>query len=304
MEIGKKILKYRKKMDLSQEMLGEKINVSRQTISNWESGETYPNSEQLKLLSQVFKVSIDELVDNDIKNVFVERSIKTEKMVSIILRLLVVIIITIFVVLGITYINKISGRGELVEETIVCNLYGEEHSFRIKYYEFNDEVKEFGRDLYFDNILNLSRYNSASKIFNIINDYVKKNGGTCANIVGKDLNNLVNIYFKEDTLTNTGGIVIIEDKCPNKIIYGSSFWIERYNNGNWERLESKNDYGFTLMAYYVDENGILEMEQNWDYIYGPLDKGTYRLVKDVSFDADTPITKDDIYYIWVEFEID
>ena len=77
MEMGKKILKYRKKMDLSQEMLGEKINVSRQTISNWESGETYPNSEQLKLLSQVFKVSIDELVDNDIKNVFVEKSIKT-----------------------------------------------------------------------------------------------------------------------------------------------------------------------------------------------------------------------------------
>lgn len=304
MEIGKKILKYRKKMGLSQEMLGEKINVSRQTISNWESGETYPNSEQLKLLSQVFKVSIDELVDNDIKNVFVEKSIKTYKMINIILRLLVVIIITIFVVLGITYINKIKERGELVEETIVCNLYGEEHSFRIKYYEFNDEVKEFGRDLYFDNILNLSRYNSASKIFNIINDYVKKNGGTCANIVGKDLNNLVNIYFKEDTLTNTGVIVIIEDECPNKIIYGSSFWIERYNNGNWERLESKNDYGFTLMAYYVDENGILEMEQNWDYIYGPLDKGTYRLVKDVAFDADTPITKDDIYYIWVEFEID
>lgn len=304
MKIGEKILKYRKKMDLSQEMLGEKINVSRQTISNWESGETYPNSEQLKLLSQVFKASIDELVDNDIKNVFVEKSIKTEKMINIILRLLVVIIITIFVVLGITYINKIRGRGELVEETIVCNLYGEEHSFRIKYYEFNDEVKEFGRDLYFDNILNLSRYNSASKIFNIINDYVKKNNGTCANIVGKDLNNLVNIYFKEDTLTNTGGIVIIEDKCPNKIIYGSSFWIERYNNGNWERLESKNDYGFNLMAYYVDENGILEMEQNWDYIYGPLDKGSYRLVKDVSFDADTPITKDDIYYIWVEFEID
>ena len=58
------------------------------------------------------------------------------------------------------------------------------------------------------------------------------------------------------------------------------------------------------MAYYVDENGILEMEQNWDYIYGPLENGTYRLVKDVSFNADTPITKDDIYYIWVEFEID
>ena len=304
MEIGKKVLKYRKKLSLSQEMLGEKINVSRQTISNWELGETYPNSEQLKLLSQVFKVSIDELVDNDIKNDFAEKSIKIEKIISIILRLLVVIIIVIFVVLGIMYINKIRKRGKLTLETIACNLYGEEHSFRIKYYELSDEIKEFGKDLYFDNILNLSKYNSASKIFNIINDYVKKNGGTCANIVGKDLNNLVNIYFKEGTLTNTSGIVIIEDKCPNKIIYGSSFWIERYNNGDWERLESKNNYGFTLMAYYVDENGILEMKQNWDYIYGPLNKGTYRLVKDVSFDADTPITKDDIYYIWVEFEID
>ena len=43
MELGKKILELRKKKGLSQEELGEKINVTRQTISNWELGETSPN---------------------------------------------------------------------------------------------------------------------------------------------------------------------------------------------------------------------------------------------------------------------
>ena len=67
MKLGEKILELRKKNGFSQEQLGEKINVTRQTISNWELGETSPNPEQLKLLSKVLNVSIDELLDNDIK---------------------------------------------------------------------------------------------------------------------------------------------------------------------------------------------------------------------------------------------
>ncbi len=67
--LGKNILKLRKKSGLSQEQLGEKVNVTRQTISNWELNETTPNPEQLKLLSKALNVSIDELLDNDIKGV-------------------------------------------------------------------------------------------------------------------------------------------------------------------------------------------------------------------------------------------
>lgn len=65
MSLGKNILKLRKQNGLSQEQLSDKLNVSRQTISNWEIGETSPNSNQLKLLSKELKVSIDELLDND-----------------------------------------------------------------------------------------------------------------------------------------------------------------------------------------------------------------------------------------------
>ena len=69
MEIGNKILELRKKNNLSQEALAEKIGVSRQTISKWELGETSPDIKQAKELSKVFNVSLDELTDNDIKNV-------------------------------------------------------------------------------------------------------------------------------------------------------------------------------------------------------------------------------------------
>ncbi len=50
MNLGNKILQLRKKNGLSQEQLGEKVEVTRQTISNWELGETTPNPEQLKKL--------------------------------------------------------------------------------------------------------------------------------------------------------------------------------------------------------------------------------------------------------------
>ena len=54
MEIGNKILELRKKNNLSQEALAEKIGVTRQTISKWELGETSPDIKQAKELSKVF----------------------------------------------------------------------------------------------------------------------------------------------------------------------------------------------------------------------------------------------------------
>ena len=69
MELGKNINTLRKEKGFSQENLAEKVNVTRQTISNWELGETSPNPEQLILLSKALDKSIDELVGNDFKHV-------------------------------------------------------------------------------------------------------------------------------------------------------------------------------------------------------------------------------------------
>ena len=73
MTLGENILKLRKKQGLSQEQLGYQIDVTRQTISNWELNITIPDTNQLIALSKALKVSIDKLVDNDIQNLIEEK---------------------------------------------------------------------------------------------------------------------------------------------------------------------------------------------------------------------------------------
>ena len=59
----KEILKdLREKSGLTQEQLAEKVLVTRQAVSRWETGETQPNTETLKLLSREFNVSINTLL--------------------------------------------------------------------------------------------------------------------------------------------------------------------------------------------------------------------------------------------------
>lgn len=67
MQLGNNIYILRKEKGLSQEKLAERINVTRQTISNWELGETSPNPEQLILLSNALNKSIDDLVGNKLE---------------------------------------------------------------------------------------------------------------------------------------------------------------------------------------------------------------------------------------------
>lgn len=88
MELGEKILELRKKINFSQEELAEKVNVTRQTISKWELGETCPDIKQAKELSKIFSISLDEIVGNDISEVVVEKVSNTEKLASLILRVL------------------------------------------------------------------------------------------------------------------------------------------------------------------------------------------------------------------------
>lgn len=63
MTVGEKIQLYRKQFGLSQEELGQKLSVSRQTISLWEKGQTLPSIDNLIRLKEIFDVSIDEILD-------------------------------------------------------------------------------------------------------------------------------------------------------------------------------------------------------------------------------------------------
>lgn len=67
MDIGKKIKKYREQSNISQDELALKVFVSRQTISNWETNKSYPDIKSLAMLSNIFQVSLDDFIKEDIK---------------------------------------------------------------------------------------------------------------------------------------------------------------------------------------------------------------------------------------------
>ena len=66
MELPEQLKANRERLGLSQEDVAHAIFVSRQTMSSWERGKTYPDVQSLMLLSQLFGVSIDELVKGDV----------------------------------------------------------------------------------------------------------------------------------------------------------------------------------------------------------------------------------------------
>lgn len=87
MEFAEKILTLRKSNDLTQEELAEKLNVSRQSVSKWESGQAVPELEKIVALSSVFNVTTDYLLKPaEIDELSVKTNILEKQQQQILLR--------------------------------------------------------------------------------------------------------------------------------------------------------------------------------------------------------------------------
>ena len=159
MELGKQIYELRRKANLSQEQLAEKVGVSRQTISKWELGETAPDIKQAQVLSQVFGVSLDELTGNDTKEVIYEKVSNTEKLAGLIIKVIkiwgiIILACLIVAVVGIVLFGFGREEGSVefennVEKVTFTEVVGEEtYIITISsdgYFEgigMSDEIKE------------------------------------------------------------------------------------------------------------------------------------------------------------------
>ena len=109
MDLGSKILELRKKQQISQEKLGEKVGVTRQTISNWELNETLPDTKQLIALSQALLISIDELVGNNTQNLLEQKVEKVEEKITTNNNLtkLIIALITLVALLLIIFVSAV-----------------------------------------------------------------------------------------------------------------------------------------------------------------------------------------------------
>ena len=100
MEFNEKLLNLRKEKGLSQEELGEKLGVTRQTVSKWELGSTSPKLDDLLKISELFNVSIDELTGKQGSQVDIPKDTivkKPRKLVLKVFKLIILIIIVLYI---------------------------------------------------------------------------------------------------------------------------------------------------------------------------------------------------------------
>lgn len=186
MDLGNKIANLRKKNNLSQEELADKIGVTRQTISKWELNNTTPDIMQAKKISEVFSISLDELTDNNMDNILINKVSNTEKLASLTIKILkfigvslLIFFILIFILAIIMYKNKFKNRDYNVvgKYSITCSLDNETYFYEVEYNK-DFQVINAGGDAFIANHVDLE-LEDANKVVAHINDYFRMFNGTC-----------------------------------------------------------------------------------------------------------------------------
>ena len=184
MEIGEKIQNLRKNMELSQEQLAEKVGVARQTISKWELGETSPDLEQAKELSKIFNVSLDDLINNDIKNILIEKVTKSQKFLHTIISLLkiclLLLIIIVIILVSIIFFKDYYAVEPVAKmQSLECVIDNHEYAYQI--HQNNEAPYMIDKIVTNDDVLNIDtkKYTNFEDILSDIKDYVKSRDGYC-----------------------------------------------------------------------------------------------------------------------------
>lgn len=186
--LGEKIISERKKCKLSQEDLAEKLDITRQTISNWELNETSPDLKQASKLCDIFNISLDELTGKE--SAILTKLDKTESNSKLIIKLVKTVGITlgtlIFILLCIVSIYIYSTNYYTAEPTAtgegkICYYNGKISDYTVMK---NNSDGSLSYDVGDINIINdLDLYNiktgEPKEVLEKIVKYIKDNGGTC-----------------------------------------------------------------------------------------------------------------------------
>lgn len=133
MKFNEKLRTLRENKNLSQEMLAQELNVARQTVSKWELGETTPEMDKLVKMSEIFEISLDDLIkDNETIISSTEgNNTNTQKLAGLVINILkgigifLIVAVVLNIILGIMGIVtfKTNKRVETMEhqEELVYN---------------------------------------------------------------------------------------------------------------------------------------------------------------------------------------
>lgn len=114
-------------------------------------------------------------------------------------------------------------------------------------------------------------------------------------------NNTLGIEFMAESITNKGMVLVVQkldDSGGEKAVTGTMYDIEQFKDGKWSAIEEKQSPFWDMIGNLITTERAREFNLKWEYRYGELPKGKYRVVKEISSE-NRSITEQ--YYI--EFEI-
>ena len=107
----------------------------------------------------------------------------------------------------------------------------------------------------------------------------------------------VSLSIKECTLENTGVTLVLKNDRNQTLRYDEVYEIEIKKDNEWHKINVQLYFNEPLWG--VEQNSQEEMKLNWEYEYGKLPKGDYRIIKEVYFEKE----EDQKFYVSAEFTI-
>ena len=112
------------------------------------------------------------------------------------------------------------------------------------------------------------------------------------------------LYVTVKNISPTGAVMIFNrhtlDGQGEELIFGDEFLLQRQTDSGWENLPTVIDsYGFNSIAHLIPSDGSVEMEVDWEWLYGELSPGEYRIGKRVLDSADGG--KSEEYMVYAQF---
>lgn len=103
MDVGQRLKMRRNELKLTQDYVAEKLGITRQTISNWEIGRSYPDIERIIRLSELYELSLDELLKGDQKMV---KHLQENTLVTHFLKLFIAMLTINFLLMLVLLVNQ------------------------------------------------------------------------------------------------------------------------------------------------------------------------------------------------------
>jgi len=256
MKLEEKLMKLRKENAWSQEEFAEKLNVTRQTVSKWELGQTTPDTDNLTKIASIFGISVNDLLDENANPI--EKNSKSSNKNGSLVKILILVVILILVLLGIGAItinkifNKVTNQAvpksivEMFEQYSISDIFDTVFG---KIQESEKEIEEskrnFDRDAFNSKFKNLY-YGSTNGFFmnNFVDEVIKSNE--------EHPNNTIIVKYKESEAKSSDDLRTLKKQLKSGV------------NDKYEIYYEYDENGYINKAIIEDVESEEKNEKNMD----------------------------------------